>query len=69
MELVTLNHTTPNLIGSVNASDLEVIESANSSQRPPIQTFPTLKIADRYFQLEEDETKGSTFFHPDTEAE
>lgn len=48
---------------------LEVIESENSSQRSPIQTFPALKIAGRYFQLGEVETKGSTFFHPDTEAE
>ena len=31
------------------------------------QALPVLKIDSRYFQLEEVETKGSTFFRPDAE--
>jgi len=49
--------------------NVQGISTQYSTPYAVCQAFPALKIAGRYFQLEEVETKGSTFFHPDTEAE
>lgn len=46
--------------------NVQGISTHYSSPYAVCQVFPALKI-NRYFQLEEVETKGSTFYRPDAE--
>ncbi|UVM47700.1 hypothetical protein LOY38_14715 [Pseudomonas sp. B21-015] len=47
--------------------NVQGINTQYSTPYAVCQAFPALKIGNRYFQLEEIETKGSTFFRPDAE--
>ena len=47
--------------------NVQGISTQYSTPYAVCQSFPALKIDNRYFQLEEVETKGSTFFRSDAE--
>lgn len=47
--------------------DVQGINIQYSTLYAVCQAFPALKIGNRHFQLEEVETKGSTFYRPDAE--
>lgn len=47
--------------------NVQGISTQYSTPYAVCQAFPALKVGNRYFQLEEVETKGSTFHRPDAD--